>query len=101
VLSPQLSYTLFRVAQETLHNAFQHAEADNVSLELQLEDSEAYLKITDDGTGFDVPRYLSSLARNYHFGLIGIDERLSLLGGKLQLESSEQGTTLIATVPLT
>ena len=100
-LSSQLTLTLYRVAQEALRNAVKHARAERVGLELSFDTHRATLKVQDDGQGFDPPSRLSSLVRSEHFGLVGIEERLDLLGGTLQLDTEPgHGTTLLATIPL-
>jgi two-component system, NarL family, sensor kinase len=87
---------LYRIAQETLTNIGKHANARNVTVELMMMPDYILLTIEDDGDGFescDIPEG--------HFGLIGLNERAKLLGGKLNV-CSEPGTgTLIeVTIPL-
>lgn len=80
--------TLWRVAQEALRNIARHANAQNVKIELGVVDGALKFSIADDGVGFD-PR---TMPEN-HFGVIGMRERVALLGGQLRVESAPgQGT---------
>ncbi|MBI4789105.1 MAG: sensor histidine kinase [Chloroflexi bacterium] len=87
--------TLFRVAQEALRNVERHAQAQHVRVELQCDGNAVVLSIVDDGIGFD-PEGLSS----NHFGLIGIRERVSLIGGEVRVTSApNQGTKINFQLP--
>ncbi|HEX6557307.1 MAG TPA: sensor histidine kinase, partial [Ktedonobacteraceae bacterium] len=97
---PYLSLTvkqdLYRIAQEALHNTVKHAHACKVNLVLRRTESRVILEIRDDGVGFDP---LGSFPG--HLGLHSMQERVSHLGGRLQIESAPgQGTHLLAQVPL-
>ena len=99
-LPDAVAVTLFRVAQEALANAARHSGAGQAWLELVHDDSGIILTVTDDGRGFQVPRRLSALAREEHFGLLGIVERLKLVGGRLEVRSQPgEGTTVQAWLP--
>ena len=92
--------TLFRVAQEALANVVRHSGAGQVWLEVTCDDEGATLTVTDDGRGFRGPRRLSALAQRGHFGLLGMAERLALLGGRLEVRSQPgEGTTVQAWLP--
>jgi PAS domain S-box-containing protein len=96
-LSDAKAVGLFRILQEALTNVLRHAEAHTVELHLQLKEGELELIIADDGKGFDVERD----RRDSSFGLIGIRERVLMLGGRLNIQSEPgEGTTLTVTVPL-
>ena len=90
--------TLYRVLQEALTNIVRHAAAGHVSVMLQLGDREVTMLVEDDGRGFpraDAPHPPDRL------GLLGIRERLSLVGGSLEIESAPgKGTALYARIPL-
>jgi two-component system, NarL family, sensor kinase len=87
---------LYRIAQEALTNAVRHAQANRVNMRLALSAREARLSVDDDGRGFDPGQLPAG-----RFGLIGLNERARLLGGRLELQSSPgQGTRVTVSVPL-
>jgi two-component system sensor histidine kinase UhpB len=86
--------TLFRVAQECLTNIARHAHATKISLELTHDAHALYLRIQDNGQGFDLAQRRSGL------GISGMQERVALLNGSLSLLSQPgQGTTVEARLP--
>jgi signal transduction histidine kinase len=97
-LSDARAIGMFRILQEALTNVMRHAQAHTVEVSLTL-DSESGLMcmtISDDGRGF-VPEP----GRPVSFGLVGMRERVLMLGGRLELDSeSGEGTTLRAFIPL-
>ena len=95
-LPSRVEVGLYRIAQEALANARQHANARQVRLELEITPAAATLRIADDGRGF-APEQLSG----ERFGLVGLGERARLLGGRLDIESEPgQGTRIAAVIPL-
>jgi two-component system, NarL family, sensor kinase len=85
---------LYRIAQEALSNIVQHAQASHVYLRLSITTEGVTMVIEDDGQGFDP----AEIARN-RYGLIGMNERVSLLGGQLQVESGPgAGTRLVVRI---
>lgn len=85
---------VYRVVQEALHNVVQHADAKDVTITVKQEPGRLLLSIQDNGRGFD-PR------RERGMGLIGMEERVGALGGKLSIESSNgRGTELRVALPL-
>ena len=87
--------TLYRVIQEALTNIAKHAGAGRVSILLQRKDGAVVAVVEDDGSGFD-----PSATGSDSLGLAGMRERLSLAGGRLQVESRPgSGTTVVAEVP--
>lgn len=90
---------LFRVAQEALTNVARHAKASRVDVSIQKLPQGICMKITDDGKSFQVHRVL--LARgSKRLGLLGMRERLEMVGGKFGVESAPgQGTTITAEFP--
>lgn len=97
---PQLSDAkaigLFRVLQEALTNVLRHAEAHTVEVNLEVQDGELCLTVSDDGRGFD-----TAAQRAQSFGLVGMRERVLMLGGNLALDSMPgEGTTLSVRVAL-
>jgi len=93
-LDPTQEVVLYRVAQEALTNVAKHARATHAWVSLHVLDGLAELEIRDDGVGFD-PTTIADLARDGHFGLIGMRERLELAGGHWELQSTPGGGTVI------
>ncbi len=95
-LPARIEAAFFRVAQEALANALEHAEASRVSVELISRPQTLELVIRDDGRGLD-----DTSAPKGRFGLVGMRERMRLVGGTLQVESTPgEGTRVDATAPL-
>ncbi|NBB10420.1 transporter substrate-binding domain-containing protein [Pseudomonas sp. SLFW] len=87
---------LFRILQESLTNVMRHAEAHTVELNLSLSDGVLCMTIADDGKGFDQLE-----ERPASFGLVGMRERVLIMGGRLHLDSTlGEGTTLRIHIPL-
>jgi signal transduction histidine kinase len=96
-LSGEVETALYRIVQESLTNVVKHARARHVSILLTRKSGTIKAVIEDDGQGFDPAE--STLEG---FGLVGMRERLALLGGRLQVESGASagtGTTIAAEVP--
>ncbi len=92
----RIAMGLYRIAQEALTNARQHAAADEITLDLKHHSKTIELTISDNGRGFD-PEDLTA----ERFGLVGITERVNLLTGQLDIATAVgQGTTIQVTVPL-
>ncbi|ABR91523.1 sensory box histidine kinase [Janthinobacterium sp. Marseille] len=97
ILSDRSATAIFRIAQESLRNISRHAEACNVDVNLSHKDGMCLLAIRDDGRGFNT----TNVPFN-SFGLMGIKERVLILGGKVEIESEEgQGTTIRVNIPTT
>jgi PAS domain S-box-containing protein len=95
-LSEDTALCLFRVAQEALNNVARHAGARMATVRLREADGGLLLAVSDDGVGFEP----ASTGKGMHLGLAGMRERLRLVGGSLDIESSPgEGTTVIAWVP--
>jgi signal transduction histidine kinase len=91
---------LFRVAQEALNNVARHAHASRVEVSIQKLRHRVCMKIKDDGKSFSVERTLHADGRK-RLGLLGMRERLEMVGGKFVVESSPgKGTTINAQLPL-
>ena len=95
-LPAALEQCLYRITQEGLHNVAKHAQAQNVVLELRFQDDFVSLRISDDGQGFD----MRAQDLEHSFGLRGMNERASALGGNFSLKSDLNGTTLRVELPL-
>ncbi len=99
-LTNEARITLFRVTQEALTNIKKHSRAKHVTLELKTSGSRAVLTISDDGVGFILPGR-GKLRAEGKSGLVGIQERVSLVNGSTDLRSKPgQGTTLRVGIPL-
>ena len=91
---------LFRVAQEALTNVARHAKASRVYVSIQKLPDCIYMKIQDDGKSFPVERVLHSNGGK-RLGLLGMRERLEMVGGRFDVESAPgKGTTVRAQIPL-
>ncbi|HJR79129.1 MAG TPA: response regulator [Anaerolineales bacterium] len=96
VLPDMYNITLYRVLQEALTNILKHAEASQVWVDLSVEDRMITLTVQDDGHGF-----ITGESPSNGIGLAGLQERLTLAGGKLKLSSTpKRGTILSAQFPL-
>ncbi len=90
---------LFRVAQEALTNVARHAQASHVEVSIQKLPEGICMKIKDDGKSFQVDRVLYGKG-NKRLGLLGMRERLEMVGGHFGIESVQgKGTTIIAQLP--
>lgn len=99
--SKQDLQAFYRAVQEGLTNIQKHARASHVEIGLRFEEQAATLVLRDNGRGFDVTNWQQGEpGRNSGYGLQGVQERLELVGGSLQVESAPgQGTTLRVTIP--
>jgi PAS domain S-box-containing protein len=101
-LTDEVRTTIYRVVQEGLTNIAKHApEATSVSVVIERVENTVRVIIEDDGSGFD-PVALPSAARDRGgLGLAGMRERLALIGGEVEIESSAgAGTTIFARIPI-
>jgi two-component system sensor histidine kinase DegS len=90
---------LFRVAQEALTNVTRHAHAHNAIVRIQKMDDRVRLEVSDDGRSFSVERTMSSRS-NKRLGLVGMRERMEMVGGTLAVVSSRgHGTRITAEIP--
>ena len=85
--------------QEALTNATRHGEATEIEVDLQREGHHILLAVQDNGRGFDPKAVLYNHARPPGIGLIGMQERLKMVGGWLEIQSEPgRGTRLVAHV---
>jgi signal transduction histidine kinase len=87
-LPGDMSVNLYRVAQEALANVAKHAQAKRVDICILSQAGGFRMTIEDDGCGFDLPQEIGELTSSGHFGLVGLRERVNLIGGKLSLDSA-------------
>src|SRR5262249_30498465 len=93
-LQPSTSLSLYRIAQEALHNIIKHSQARNVQVELESHDGGILLRIIDDGVGFDLNPEVAGL------GLASMRERVQAIDGSLNIASSPKtGTRIEVRVP--
>lgn len=100
-LPETIELSVFRIVQEGLNNIRKHASAKHVRLSLQRTSAANLLvRLEDDGQGLAGPVDLASLSVQKHYGLVGISERVALLGGFMKIESSNgNGTILQVEIP--
>jgi signal transduction histidine kinase len=85
---------IYRLVQEAIHNSTRHANANNIEVELRRETGRVRFSVRDDGDGFD-PRVVRGL------GLLGMEERVRRLGGRLAIDSHPgRGTSIFAELPV-
>jgi len=96
-LNDLAAISLYRVAQEALTNVARHAQANEVTVTLSADDRDCHLRIRDDGVGFAQ----GSAPRGDAFGVLGMRERIMMLGGALCIKSTPgHGVSVTAHVPL-
>jgi signal transduction histidine kinase len=112
-LSSEIETALYRVVQEAINNIARHAAARNVEIGLFLNDGVASVNITDDGIGFDLTELSMEAIKNINsedfqfsentrgLGLLGMQERIELLGGELEIDTTPgSGTQIHIRVPI-
>ena len=93
--------TCFRVAQEAITNVVRHSNAQSVRVVVRRDASELHLVVEDDGSGFDVPAARERASRGHSLGLLGMEERVMLAGGRIEVVSRPgHGTRVAAHLPL-
>jgi NarL family two-component system sensor histidine kinase YdfH len=92
----EIQEAVIRSVAEALNNIARHAEAQKVEISAMSENGSLMIILKDDGKGFDPENIPAG-----HYGILGIRERIRLVGGQLEIKSSSQsGTTLIVTIPV-
>lgn len=100
-LPAEVELTIYRVVQEALTNAVRHGQATNAHVLVQLGPTGALATIQDNGCGFDARDWQKRCLEGNHLGLLGIEERVTLLGGSFCVESGPgKGTRVYADIPL-
>jgi signal transduction histidine kinase len=90
---------IYRIACEALRNAFKHANATQIEVELRYDERQLRLRVRDNGKGID-PQFLTEEGRAGHYGLRGMRERAKLMGGKLTVWSAlDSGAEVELSVP--
>ena len=93
-LTPEIETTAYRIVQEALTNAVKHADASSIHVRVSDTDDQLDVQISDDGRGF------SNDGGDERFGLVGMRERAMLISGRLTVTSSDEGTTVRLTAPV-
>ena len=98
-LHPILRDEIYRISAEALRNAFRHAQAQHLEVEIRYDDQQFRMRVRDDGKGID-PAVLSGQVPEGHFGLNGMRERAKLAGGDLTVWSEvHAGTEVELRIP--
>jgi signal transduction histidine kinase/ligand-binding sensor domain-containing protein len=98
-LHPILRDEIYKIAAEALRNAFRHSQARQIEVEIRYDNEQFRLRVRDDGKGIG-PAILSSQGTERHYGLPGMRERATLIGGRLVLWSEvDAGTEVELRVP--
>lgn len=99
-LDPEVETALYRVVQEALTNVARHADATRIRLHLERKDGLVTALIEDNGRGFEAPAQIEDVS-DRGAGLVGMQERVTLLGGRLTIQSRRrEGTRLWVEIPL-
>ena len=93
-LASDIDTAIYRICQESLVNVRRHANATEVGVELAFQPDAICLSVQDNGSGFDI-KSVRTTDRQRGFGLTGMEQRASLLGGAVTLESSRGSGTLV------
>ncbi len=99
--APEIETTCFRIVQEAVTNVIRHAKAGRLSVKLTRRDGELELTVRDDGVGFDVDQAHARATLGKSLGLLGMEERATLVGGRLEIQSAEGlGATVHVRLPV-
>ncbi|HZE72851.1 MAG TPA: PAS domain S-box protein [Pyrinomonadaceae bacterium] len=98
-LPAHIETAVYRLVQEALTNVLKHAQATNVSVIVEYRGNRLRVIVEDDGCGFDAEAMMKAPAKERRLGLLGMQERVALLGGLLDVESTPTvGTTVLANI---
>ncbi|MCZ7590599.1 MAG: sensor histidine kinase [Gaiella sp.] len=86
---------VYRAIQESLSNIREHSGASTVEIRLRMRRASIEVRITDDGHGFEVGRALARAAQRGRLGIVGIGERVRMLGGTFEIDSAPGGPTVL------
>lgn len=95
-LSDSQQITLLALVREALNNIREHSDARSVWIRLDAESDEVRATVRDDGSGFEPESALLRAARDGHLGLVGMHERVQMLGGNTRIDSRPGGPTIIS-----
>jgi signal transduction histidine kinase len=86
---------VYRAIQESLSNVKEHSGASTVEIRLRMRRSAIEVRVVDDGQGFEVGRALARAAQRGRLGIVGIGERVRMLGGSFEIDSAPGGPTML------
>jgi signal transduction histidine kinase len=99
-LAPHVELAIFRIIQEALRNVEKHASATQIEVNVEYAAEKINISIIDNGKGFKLAGEVIDLPREGRLGLMGMKERVDLLGGKIAIASeANQGTTVLIELP--
>jgi PAS domain S-box-containing protein len=99
-LASHVELAIFRIVQESLRNVEKHANATLVDVNIEFAENKINITVVDNGKGFKLAGEVGDLPREGRLGLMGMQERASLLGGEITIKSEkERGTTLLIQLP--
>jgi signal transduction histidine kinase len=101
LFSKDAENSIYRIVQEAVNNIIKHSRADEATLSVSQSGGELHLKVTDNGQGFQTAQSKLPEQRQEGFGLIGMAERVRMLGGKYDILSRPgQGTMIAISIPV-
>lgn len=96
-----MEVAIYRLVQEAFSNVLKHAQASHVSLELTYQQQMVKIVVTDNGIGFMVDHIDRKIEKGSHYGLIGMRERVELLEGRIEIQSTKDaGTKVSILIPI-
>jgi len=99
-IAEDVALAIFRIAQEALNNAIQHADASEIAVRLTQYPDRLRLTVADDGRGISGSTESGRFVAQGHFGLAGMRERAAMIGGKLDVQTAvDYGTVVVLEVP--
>ena len=99
-LPEEIELVLFRITQEALRNVWRHSKATQAEVVVEFDDRKTRVTVSDNGTGFNLPKTMGDLARDGKLGLAGMQERTRLLGGTLTVQSQlGRGSSITVEIP--
>jgi PAS domain S-box-containing protein len=99
-LPEEVAIALFRIIQEALRNIWRHSGASSAEITFEFTQNKTKITIIDNGTGFVLAGKVGELAKQGKLGLVGMQERVQLIGGTISVESEpDKGTTIIVEAP--
>ena len=96
----ETALAIYRIAQEALHNAIQHADASEIAVRLTEYPDRLRMTVTDDGKGIVGGSDMGRFVAEGHYGLAGMRERAAMIGGRLEVQSApDYGTVVVLELP--